>query len=162
MLKKKLFLFGSWEELKQRTNSNINSIAVPTTAERTGNFSGDAIQPIDPTTGQPFPNGQIPTARIDKVASAIANAIPVGNNPDGTYTATAGTPVNERQYLLKGDYQFTNKQRFTVSWFQMNTTQANPFAYFNQFPGFGQRVDGVQRAQPGGQSHLDGHQQLHQ
>jgi hypothetical protein len=141
VLKNRVFLFGSWEELKQKTSSYINSIPVPTAAERTGDFSGDTIKPINPATGQRYTNDQL--TGMDAVGVAITNALPVGNNSDGTYTAKAGTPVNEWQYLLKGDYQFTKNQKFTVSWFKMNTSQANPFAYFNQFPGFGQRVDGV-------------------
>ena len=148
VLKNKLFLFGSMEEFKQRTNSEIPEIQVPTAKERTGDFSdwkGTPLEPVNPATGIFYPNDQIPASQMDAVGKAIINAIPVGNNADGTYTASAGTPVNEWQYLLKGDYQLTNKQKFNVSWFQMNTSQGNPFAYFNEFPGFGQRVDGVQQ-----------------
>ena len=144
VLKNRVFLFGSWEELKQKTPAIINSIPVPTTLERTGDFSatkGTALEPIDPTTGKPFLNDQLTS--MDKVGLAITNAIPAGNNADGTYTASANNNANVWQYLLKADYQFTQKQKFTVSWFQVNSAQNNPFAYYNEFPGFGQRVDGA-------------------
>jgi len=146
VLKNRVFLFGSWEELKQKTPAIINSIPVPTTLERTGDFSatqGTALEPIDPTTGKPFLNDQL--TNMDKVGLAIANAIPAGANADGTYTASANNNANVWQYLLKGDYQFTKKQKFTVSWFKLNSAQNNPFAYYNEFPGFGQRVDGAQQ-----------------
>jgi Carboxypeptidase regulatory-like domain len=143
VLKNKVFLFGSWEALKQRTSAYVNSVAVPTALERTGDFSANTIKPTNPVTGQAYANNQL--IDMDPVGVAIANAIPVGNNPDGTYTAVVGAPVNEWQYMMKGDYQFTKQQKFTVSWFNMNTSQANPFAYFNEFPGFGQRVDGVKQ-----------------
>jgi len=143
VLKNKVFLFGSWEELKQRTSSQVNSLAVPTELERKGDFSEATTKPINPATGKRYENDQL--TGMDAVGVAITNALPAGNNSDGTYTASAGTPVNEWQYLLKGDYQFTKQQKFTVSWFQMNTVQNNPFAYFNDFPGFGQRVDGVKQ-----------------
>ena len=143
VIHKKIFAFGSWEELKQRTSTQINSIPVPTTLERAGDFSQSTIKPINPATGERYDNDQL--TGMDAVGVAITNAFPQGTNSDGTYTASAGTPVNEWQYLLKGDYQFTDKQKFTVSWFHMKTDQNNPFAYFNELPGFGQRVDGVRQ-----------------
>ncbi len=143
VLKNKAFLFGSWEELKQRTSTQLNSIPVPTPLEREGDFSQDTVKPTNPATGERYPNDQL--TGMDAVGLTITNAFPTANNADGTYTASAGTPVNEWQYLLKGDYQFTPKQKFTVSWFQMSTDQSNPFAYYNDFPGFGQRMDGVRQ-----------------
>jgi hypothetical protein len=143
VIRKKAFAFGSWEQLKQRTSSQINSIAVPTTLERKGDFSQAKTKPINPATGLRYNNDQL--TGMDSVGVAITNALPAGTNSDGTYTASAGTPVDEWQYILKGDYQLTDKQKFTVSWFHMNTTQNNPFAYFNDFPGFGERVDGVKQ-----------------
>ncbi len=59
---------------------------VPTAAERRGDFSqsvdglGRPVVPIDPLTGQPFPNRQIPAARIAPQANALL----------GLYPSTAG------------------------------------------------------------------------
>ena len=152
VLKNKVFLFGSWEELRQNQAQNVNSVQVPTASERQGLFTAagrmaGTKEPIDPGTGKPFLNDNIfaGTLSKDTVGTAIAVAIPTGNNADGTYTATAPANVKEWQYLLKGDYQFTKKQKFTVSWFQLNTTQGNEFAYYNEFPGWGGRIDGVQQ-----------------
>jgi len=152
VLKNKAFAFGSWEGLRQNQSQNVNSVQVPTAREKTGDFSAagrfpGTAEPIDPGTGLPFPNGNIfaGTVAKDAVGTAIVNAIPTGNNADGTYTAASPANVKEWQYLLKGDYQLTKNQKVTVSWFQLNTTQGNEFAYFNQFPGWGGRVDGVQQ-----------------
>ena len=144
VLKNKLFLFGSYEGLRLATSAYENAVAVPTAAERSGNFSADAIKPKDPNTGLPFPNGQIPTSRMDKVAQAIINqSIPLPNQPNGKYSIAVGAPVNQWQYLLKGDYDWTEKQKLGVSWFQLNDVQHNPFPYFNQIPGYGERNDGA-------------------
>ena len=150
VLKNRVFLFGAWEKLKQINPASINSIAVPTAAERLGHFTSagrapNTAEPIDPGTGLPFPGDNIFAGTLgtgDAVGKAITNAIPTGNNPDGTYTAIANNNATVWQYLLKGDYQFTKNQRFTVSWFKMNSAQNNPFAYYNDFPGFGERVMG--------------------
>ena len=47
-----------------RSDSLVDQYAtVPTAAMRAGDFSG-GIAPVDPLTGQPFPNGTIPAGRI--------------------------------------------------------------------------------------------------
>jgi hypothetical protein len=140
VLKNRVFLFGAWEKLKQINPAFINDIPVPTTKERTGDFSADTIKPINPATGLRYLNDQL--TGMDTVGKAIVDAIPVGQT-DGHYNSIANANAAVWQYLLKGDYQFTKSQRFTVSWFKMNSTYNNPFAYFNEFPGFGQRVDGA-------------------
>jgi hypothetical protein len=157
VLKNKAFAFGSWEELRQNQSQLNNATSgtpyVPTTAERTGDFSSTGRlagtpEPIDPGTGKPFPNDNIFAGTLgtgDAVGKAIVNAIPSTNRADGSYLASAPANVKEWQYLLKGDYQLTKNQKVSVSWFQLNTTQGNEFAYYNDFPGWGGRVDGVQQ-----------------
>jgi hypothetical protein len=146
ILRNKAFLFGSWEEFKQRTPAAMSGVLVPTALERTGDFSAwkdKPGEPLDPATGEPYPNDQLPG--LDSVAKAFASALPLPNQADGSWAIGSGAPVNEWQYLLKGDYELTKTQKVNVSWFQMSTDQGNPFAYFNQIPGFGQRVDGVRQ-----------------
>jgi hypothetical protein len=57
---------------------------VPTEAMRTGDFSATATQLIDPATGQPFANNQIPVSRMDPAAVALLRFIPLPNLPGGT------------------------------------------------------------------------------
>ncbi len=144
VLKNRFFLFGSVEELRLRTSVFENAIAVPTADERKGNFSASAIKPKDPTTGQRYLNDQIPTESLDKVALNIINqSIPLPNQPNGTYSIAVGAPVNQFQYLIKGDYDISTRQKIGVSWFQLNDHQHNPFASPNQIPGFAERNDGA-------------------
>ena len=53
--KDKLFFFWSEEWRRIVVNSGPAITVVPTGLEHEGNFSQSVIQPIDPTTGQPFP-----------------------------------------------------------------------------------------------------------
>lgn len=46
--KDKTFFFGTYSGLRQITTTFVNSAVVPTAAERSGNFSGDAKLPVDP------------------------------------------------------------------------------------------------------------------
>jgi len=62
---------------------------VPTTLERTGNFSqtllnGQPVQIFEPVTGQPFPNATIPSNMINSAAEGLLKYIPTPNLPGTT------------------------------------------------------------------------------
>jgi hypothetical protein len=52
---------------------------VPTSAMRAGDFSASSVTIVDPLTGQPFPNNQIPASRIDPAAAALLKYYPLPN-----------------------------------------------------------------------------------
>jgi hypothetical protein len=52
---------------------------VPTLAERSGDLSGIARTLVDPLTGQPFINNQIPGARLDPATQKLLALIPAPN-----------------------------------------------------------------------------------
>ncbi len=52
---------------------------VPTAEMRHGDFSGSTLAILDPATGQPFPNNQIPEDRISAQASAVLRYVPEPN-----------------------------------------------------------------------------------
>lgn len=54
---------------------------VPTAAWRAGDFSGANVTLIDPRTGLPFPNSQIPADRLDPTALALLKYYPLPNQP---------------------------------------------------------------------------------
>ncbi|KAA6456420.1 hypothetical protein DYQ86_25090 [Acidobacteria bacterium AB60] len=63
----KLFFFGDYEATQQQLFDGSNYFTVPTSAERTGDFSGDSFTIYDPTlpdnpdgTRRPFPGNKIP------------------------------------------------------------------------------------------------------
>ncbi|HEY2433199.1 MAG TPA: TonB-dependent receptor [Vicinamibacterales bacterium] len=75
---------------------------VPTMAERSGDFSALGVALINPATGQPFPNNQVP---VSPVAQSLLQYIPQPNVPGNTtqsnfhYTTTtpaAGDTINLR------------------------------------------------------------------
>lgn len=68
---------------------------VPSDAWRTGDFSSLGRTVIDPLTGQPFPNNQIPLDRMDPGALVLLRYIPPPNLSGATrnfhYTTTTGS-----------------------------------------------------------------------
>ncbi|MBI3400924.1 MAG: hypothetical protein HY048_05850 [Acidobacteria bacterium] len=67
---------------------------VPTLAQRAGDLSTLGRTIVDPATGRPFVNNQIPSARIDPAAQALLNLIPAPNQTGDTqnfHTVTTTT-----------------------------------------------------------------------
>jgi hypothetical protein len=108
--KDKLFYFGSFEGLRFNDSSTFLT-EQPTTALVNGDFSGLAPV-IDPETGTPFPNNQIPTSRISPTASQLLNYFVTANMPTsqpgglGTNYST-NVPDSEQNYRYLGRIDYT-------------------------------------------------------
>ncbi len=130
ILKDRLFFFWSQEWRRERRGVSRNS-QVPTALEREGDFSGPRTNgfplPIDPYTGEPFPNNRIPADRLSPFALAFMKLYPLptpgaGTIVDGNYTtpnwiAAPKIPLNTRQEQIRVDYTLAQRHslmgRFT-------------------------------------------------
>jgi hypothetical protein len=82
---------GLYANTNRRTNFQLNYsgteannvfdqyATVPTDAMRSGDFSAESVQLIDPSTGQPFAGNRIPASRIDPSAASLLQFIPSPN-----------------------------------------------------------------------------------
>jgi Carboxypeptidase regulatory-like domain len=105
IIKNKTFFFGSYEGFRQRRGVPT-STPVPSLLVRQGDFSQEAVKPIDPLTGQPFPGGIIPQDRIDAVARNVLKLYPEPNLGSNIWTG-APSAVNDRnQFMVRGDHTF--------------------------------------------------------
>lgn len=89
------FFFADFERQPYRSPGTVNRGLIPTQAEASGNFAGDA--PIyNPQTNQQFTDNAISSNQINSVAQKIAAAIPVPNLPNtGTANYFHDGPVND-------------------------------------------------------------------
>ena len=120
LLKDRLFYFGSYQGTRTNTAQNGQVAFVPTAAERQGDFSDllPGTQLVDPNTGVPFPNNQLPS--LDPVAQYLLQHIPPPNGPGRQLTYNgAPTVQNTNEYLIKADYIF-GKHHLSGHYFQMN------------------------------------------
>ncbi len=90
---------------------------VPSMDNRQGNFTDVCNAgmdcPIDPNTGQPFLNNQLPN--IDPNAQVLLSMIPVPNQGSGAqsiYAAAVPQPTRWREDLVRLDHEFNSKVRF--------------------------------------------------
>src|SRR5882724_6841453 len=116
--KDKMFIFGSWESLRNVQSSPGSAGPMPSALEVAGDFSQSKNKPIDPTTGQPFPNNVIPASQISKPALTIANLLfPLPNSPGNILNFNAPGSQNINQYVLRFGHSFTGNDRVNVSYF---------------------------------------------
>jgi hypothetical protein len=107
MKKDKLFFFGTYQGTRIRTAPGGQIAFVPTAAERSGDFSDvlPGTQLVDPVSGAPYANNQIPAGQINPVAQYFLKYIPLPNGPDRQLTYVGGAQVqNEDQFTGKIDY----------------------------------------------------------
>ncbi len=126
--KHKTFFFFA-EEWRRAATTGIFRAATPTAAMRSGDFRQEDARTghpiIDPDTGQPFPNDQIPTGRIDpNAALLLKNNFPLPTASSGflNYNQNAPDRDNWRQELLNVTHQLTDKIQLQVRYIQDSET----------------------------------------
>ena len=134
--KEKTFFFWSQEWRRDRVPSSFN-VQVPYSAERTGNFSdvcpntavtpnSMADCPINPATGLPFTNNQVP---VTPQALALLPLIPVGTKDQpaqSIYNTNASLPTNWREELVRVDHNITDHERVTFRYIHDSWTTLEP------------------------------------
>ena len=124
----KFFFFFGYEGTRISDVTGGLSAYVPTPTDLTGDFSalltannpnnplGRAVTVKDPTTGQPFPNNQIPVSRFDPASLGTLNWLPsAGGNGHVIYSEPFAENLNE--YTVRGDYNLSSKDRLMVRYF---------------------------------------------
>ena len=129
----KTFIFGYFQETRQRRSSTATIATVLTPSERPdtsanggANFSDicpGATCPIDPRTGVAFPNNTIPANRIDPTALNFVKAVlPLPNNGGRGFVYQAPNSANlddnnEPQFVVRLDHTFRVSDAAFVRYF---------------------------------------------
>jgi hypothetical protein len=144
ILKNRLFYFGSYQGTRFSATNNGLGAYVPNANERLGDFSdllpaagicsealGTCVQLVDPTTGIPFVNNQIP---VSPIATYILNQIPLpnaeslgipappGEPNDGLYYDGLPAVQTTNEYLVKVDF-IAGKHHLSGHYFQQSYSQ---------------------------------------
>ena len=121
--REKTFFFFA-QEWKRKDTQDTFLAATPTAAMRAGDFSAEAArigEPIiDPTTGNPFPNNQIPASRLNANALLLLqNNFPLPNQSGFlNYNLNAPDTDNWRQETLNITHQLTSSTRLQVRYIE--------------------------------------------
>ncbi|MPZ20273.1 MAG: hypothetical protein GEV06_20505 [Luteitalea sp.] len=136
VFRNRLFFFGTYEGYRERRQQQT-TLTVPTERQRRGDFSdtrasnGDPIVIYDPLTTRPdperpgnfirdpFPRNVIPEDRLDPVAQAVLDFVPLPNVPGLPVTgaenffASAGVPIDKHSINVRLDYNLTSSRRLS-------------------------------------------------
>jgi hypothetical protein len=136
--KDRAWFFGAYERVDNHTDQ-VNESAVPSLANRAGNFGSTPIYnpfttAADGTgyTRTQFPNNTIPAADISSITSQLLNAYPLPNVPGSStlfeYNAPQVSTVNNG--VVRGDVQLSSKDtmfaRGSLDWQSLLAAAALP------------------------------------
>ncbi len=117
------FLFAAYEANRRRLVTPL-FLNVPTAEMRAGNLAGlsapNGAAILDPASGKPFLNNQIPSTRINPVATALfqnyLTQLPNSSSAGANYLQQSATPGNTDGYDIRIDNTLTGKQSLYVRW----------------------------------------------
>jgi hypothetical protein len=150
ILHKKLFFFADYEATQEKLFDNSSQFTVPTTAERSGDFSNDSYtiyNPLAPDVSgmrQPFPGNKLtnyPGLTLNPTAVAFLSHFPKCNYPNpstcdadtgnhiGNYQLPGLDPITAKRFDVRVDYYKGEKQRLfsRFSFARLSTSGVNAF-----------------------------------
>jgi outer membrane receptor protein involved in Fe transport len=129
--KDKLFFFASYQGTKRSEGQNPGPLPVLSPAERTGNFGEllPSVQLYDPTTGNPYPNNQVP---VDPVMKNYINAyLPFPNRPGNLFESDPVAKISDTQFIFRLDYNISPKNILSGVYIFDDTPDNYPFQITN-------------------------------
>ncbi len=155
VIRNKLFWFGSYQRLWDRSEAGSSQTIVPTDAQRAGNFTALSTalrNPIDPITGAGFTDSSgapcvagnvIRAGCISPVSRDLLQQY-VPSSPSGTVVTLSPAPRDHAVYMARGDYHFSGRNQLNAHFFadrsdssswpgNVNYVQQTVFSDVNQF-----------------------------
>jgi Carboxypeptidase regulatory-like domain/TonB dependent receptor-like, beta-barrel len=135
IIKDKLFFFGSFEGLLERTIRQ-GRFTVPTDPQREGDFSSFGTAIYDPLTGNPdgsgrtqFANNRIPTNRFHPVAQKLLALIPRANLEGTTanFFNSAPQTIDRYNYDVKVNWNRNVNHQIWAKWSHMTADVTGQF-----------------------------------
>jgi len=150
LLRNRSFFFGSYEGLRLK-RSLTRTFSVPTAAERTGNFAGHApiCDPLTiPTSGacSPFGGNQIPAERIDPLAAALLEHVPLPSSGQGPQNLAAVEAQDRtlNQFSVRLDHRLGPSDQLIGRFSTFDADETQPFGTSalqeTLVPGFGRSL----------------------
>lgn len=146
IVKNKLFIFGSYQGLRDRREAVSTAVTVPSAAERSGDFTAlnrALVNPIDTLTGQPFRDSagnpcvsgnRISPSCISPVATKLMAFIP--QTPSGRFTLLDPQPRNGDMYMIRGDWNQSDRHVVSAHVFVDKNKLDRPQLASGNIPGY--------------------------
>ena len=138
----RLFFFTYYEGFRNHQGITT-SATVPTTAEKSGDFSGLGYPLINYAAGGvPFADNRIPQAAFNPVAVNVANLFPAGNVTPSVYTAIVLGTNDDDQTGIRLDLHQSDKSQYFTRYSYFTGYNINPVSpRGTDLPGYPTRDD---------------------
>ena len=150
IVKNQTFFFLSYEG--QRTDRSLTkTFSVPPATVRNGDFSQLVAPILDPLSGTAFPGNQIPADRIDPIASAFLENVPLPSVGGEVQNLTSVEMLDRSidQFSLRIDHRLGNNDQLLARFSTFDADELQPFGTGVQqeslVPGFGRTLDTTTR-----------------
>ena len=146
VVRDKLFVFGTYQGLRDRREAQSVAALVPSSAQRGGDFTGSGVtlmNPVDPNTGVPFTDAagapcvvgnRITSGCISPVAKNLLTYVPQSSS--GAVSSLAASPLDGNMYMFRVDWNQSARHRIYGSYFSDKNTRSNPFSNSGNIPGY--------------------------
>jgi TonB dependent receptor-like, beta-barrel len=141
-----LFVFGSYQGLRDRREADTIEALVPSAAQRAGDFSGSGVtltNPIDTLTGLPFRDtsgnpcvagNRIAAGCISPVAKNLLNFVPTSST--GSVVSLAASPRDGDLWMVRFDWAQSSKHTLNGTYYDDKNGRFNPFASGGNIPDY--------------------------
>ena len=127
--KDKTFFFLAYQGWRSREGQVSPILTVLSPAERIGDFSSDPDQLVNPITGNPYMNNQVPVNPI--IANYIAKYLPLPNinNPNfpNGFVSAPTASIDQDQGVLHLDHIFSTRDTISFVYVINDSRDAYPF-----------------------------------
>ena len=172
LVQNRTFFFGSYEGTRMK-RSLTRTFSVPPAAVRAGNFSGAGpiCDPMTiPTDGlcTPFPNNQIPTSRIDPIATALLQHVPLPTSGETLQNLTSVERQDRQldQLSIRVDHRLTDADQLLGRFSTFDADELQPFGTSALqealVPGFGRSLTTKTRNLVASHTHVFGQSMLNE
>ena len=146
IIKDRVFIFGTYQGLRDRREAQTVQAFVPSAAQRAGDFTASAVtltNAVDPLTNRPFTDAagnpcvagnRVATGCISPVARNLLQFVPT--SPTGEISSLAASPRDGDMYMFRGDWNQSEKHRIYGSWFEDRNSRSSPFAAGGNIPDY--------------------------
>jgi hypothetical protein len=167
------FFFGSYEG-NRGYRSLTRTFSVPSLAMRTGDFSGAPVvcDPLtfSPATGScaPFPGNQIPSNRLDSIATAMLERVPAPTSDAATQNLTSVGRQNKDidQFSVRLDARLRSGHQAFARFSTFDAEEVQPFGTSTLqevlLPGFGRTLTTTTRNLAASYTHVIGNSAVHE
>ncbi|MDW8355748.1 MAG: carboxypeptidase regulatory-like domain-containing protein [Bryobacterales bacterium] len=141
LARNRAFFFAAYEGLRLAQGRTFLGV-VPEPRLLEGDFSASATQPVDFTTGAPFPGGRIPPTRFSRFATTYRKWIPAPNSaPPNNWRRVADFRDAYDSLTLRFDQNLSSRHQLFQRYMWYDSEQVSPGVFFDiNYPQKGQNL----------------------